>query len=59
MGRWKSETFWLMSRSGRELAAAGDPVARLIGTGLIEKVCRIVPRDSLRLQSVEAFADAM
>lgn len=31
--------------------------ARLIRAGIIEKVCWIVPRDSLRLQAEEAFAD--
>ncbi len=31
--------------------------ARLIQAGIIERVCWIVPRDSLRLQAEEAFAD--
>ncbi|QKE89213.1 DEAD/DEAH box helicase family protein [Lichenicola cladoniae] len=31
--------------------------ARLIEAGLIERVCWIVPRDSLRLQAEEAFTD--
>ena len=31
--------------------------ARLIEAGIIERVCWIVPRDSLRLQAEEAFAD--
>ncbi len=31
--------------------------ARLIGAGLVERVCWVVPRDSLRLQAEEAFAD--
>src|SRR5215213_11078727 len=31
--------------------------ARLIETGRIERICWIVPRDSLRLQAEEAFAD--
>ncbi len=29
----------------------------LIGAGLVERVCWVVPRDSLRLQAEEAFAD--
>jgi superfamily II DNA or RNA helicase len=32
--------------------------ARLIRAGTIDKVCWIVPRDTLRLQAEEAFADA-
>ena len=32
--------------------------ARLIEAGLVERVCWVVPRDSLRLQAEEAFADA-
>ena len=31
--------------------------ARLIEAGVVERVCWIVPRDSLRLQAEEAFAD--
>ena len=31
--------------------------ARLIAAGMIDRVCWIVPRDSLRLQAEEAFAD--
>ncbi|WP_280855177.1 DEAD/DEAH box helicase [Pararoseomonas indoligenes] len=31
--------------------------AALIGAGIVERVCWIVPRDSLRLQAEEAFAD--
>lgn len=31
--------------------------ARLIAAGAIERVCWVVPRDSLRLQAEEAFAD--
>ena len=31
--------------------------ARLIGAGIVERVCWVVPRDSLRLQAEEAFAD--
>jgi superfamily II DNA or RNA helicase len=31
--------------------------ARLIAAGIVERVCWIVPRDSLRLQAEEAFAD--
>ena len=31
--------------------------ARLVSAGVIERVCWIVPRDSLRLQAEEAFAD--
>ena len=31
--------------------------ARLIGAGVVERVCWVVPRDSLRLQAEEAFAD--
>ena len=31
--------------------------ARLIEAGIVERVCWIVPRDSLRLQAEEAFAD--
>ncbi|WP_431270814.1 DEAD/DEAH box helicase [Dankookia sp. P2] len=31
--------------------------ARLMAAGLVERVCWIVPRDSLRLQAEEAFAD--
>jgi len=31
--------------------------ARLIEAGIIERVCWVVPRDSLRLQAEEAFAD--
>jgi superfamily II DNA or RNA helicase len=31
--------------------------ARLIAAGVVERVCWIVPRDSLRLQAEEAFAD--
>jgi len=31
--------------------------ARLMEVGLIERVCWVVPRDSLRLQAEEAFAD--
>src|SRR5919199_1524709 len=31
--------------------------ARLIETGRIERICWVVPRDSLRLQAEEAFAD--
>ena len=31
--------------------------ARLIAAGLIDRVCWVVPRDSLRLQAEEAFAD--
>ncbi len=31
--------------------------ARLLAAGLIDRVCWIVPRDSLRLQAEEAFAD--
>ena len=30
----------------------------LIGAGLVERVCWVVPRDSLRLQAEEAFADS-
>ncbi len=32
--------------------------ARLIEAGIAERVCWVVPRDSLRLQAEEAFADA-
>lgn len=32
--------------------------ARLIEAGVIDRVCWVVPRDSLRLQAEEAFADA-
>ncbi len=31
--------------------------ARLIAAGIVERICWIVPRDSLRLQAEEAFAD--
>src|SRR3712207_9592036 len=31
--------------------------ARLIAAGVVERLCWIVPRDSLRLQAEEAFAD--
>ena len=31
--------------------------ARLVAAGLVERVCWVVPRDSLRLQAEEAFAD--
>jgi superfamily II DNA or RNA helicase len=31
--------------------------ARLMAAGIVERVCWIVPRDSLRLQAEEAFAD--
>ncbi|MBV8523068.1 MAG: restriction endonuclease subunit R, partial [Acetobacteraceae bacterium] len=31
--------------------------ARLIEAGVVERVCWVVPRDSLRLQAEEAFAD--
>lgn len=31
--------------------------ARLIGAGMVDRVCWVVPRDSLRLQAEEAFAD--
>lgn len=31
--------------------------ARLIAAGIVERVCWVVPRDSLRLQAEEAFAD--
>ncbi|MFO1028653.1 MAG: DEAD/DEAH box helicase family protein [Acetobacteraceae bacterium] len=31
--------------------------ARLIAAGILERICWIVPRDSLRLQAEEAFAD--
>ena len=31
--------------------------ARLIASGTVERVCWVVPRDSLRLQAEEAFAD--
>src|SRR4051794_41542433 len=31
--------------------------ARLVTAGIIERVCWVVPRDSLRLQAEEAFAD--
>ena len=31
--------------------------ARLIAAGVVERVCWVVPRDSLRLQAEEAFAD--
>ncbi len=31
--------------------------ARLIEAGIVERVCWVVPRDSLRLQAEEAFAD--
>jgi superfamily II DNA or RNA helicase len=31
--------------------------ARLIASGMIERVCWVVPRDSLRLQAEEAFGD--
>ena len=33
--------------------------ARLIAAGVVERVCWIVPRDSLRLQAEEAFADPL
>src|SRR5579875_2417100 len=31
--------------------------ARLISSGVVDRVCWVVPRDSLRLQAEEAFAD--
>ena len=31
--------------------------ARLIAAGVVERVCWVMPRDSLRLQAEEAFAD--
>ena len=31
--------------------------ARLMAAGIVERVCWVVPRDSLRLQAEEAFAD--
>jgi len=31
--------------------------ARLVGAGIVKRVCWVVPRDSLRLQAEEAFAD--
>src|SRR4051812_49907332 len=31
--------------------------ARLIAAGVVDRVCWVVPRDSLRLQAEEAFAD--
>src|SRR4051795_9751808 len=31
--------------------------SRLIASGMVERVCWVVPRDSLRLQAEEAFAD--
>src|ERR671933_2185717 len=31
--------------------------ARLMASGVVERVCWVVPRDSLRLQAEEAFAD--
>src|ERR1051325_7165025 len=31
--------------------------ARLVASGIVERVCWVVPRDSLRLQAEEAFAD--
>src|SRR5215213_1620984 len=31
--------------------------ARLVATGVVERVCWVVPRDTLRLQAEEAFAD--
>ena len=33
--------------------------ARLIEAGIVERVCWVVPRDSLRLQAEEAFADPL
>ncbi len=33
--------------------------ARLIEAGIIDRVCWVVPRDSLRLQAEEAFADGL
>ena len=32
--------------------------ARLIEAGIVDRICWVVPRDSLRLQAEEAFADA-
>ena len=32
--------------------------SRLMAAGLVERICWVVPRDSLRLQAEEAFADA-
>ena len=32
--------------------------ARLVAAGIVDRVCWVVPRDSLRLQAEEAFADA-
>ena len=32
--------------------------ARLIAAGVVDRICWVVPRDSLRLQAEEAFADA-
>ena len=31
--------------------------AHLIRAGIVERICWVVPRDSLRLQAEEAFAD--
>src|SRR4051794_16408100 len=31
--------------------------ARLVAAGIVERICWVVPRDSLRLQAEEAFAD--
>ena len=43
---------WLAQGGEPELALVG-----LIGAGLCERVCWVVPRDSLRLQAEEAFVD--
>ena len=46
----------------RDISAAvtpggGKALLPVIATGVVERICWIVPRDSLRLQAEEAFAD--
>src|SRR4051794_30177157 len=53
---------------GRDILAAVTPgggksllpviaAARLVAAGIVDRICWVVPRDSLRLQAEEAFAD--
>jgi superfamily II DNA or RNA helicase len=45
------------SCSGPVAISGSTAAARLIAAGTVDRICWVVPRDSLRLQAEEAFAD--
>lgn len=51
------DCLWAITPGGGKSLLPVISAARLIRAGVVDRVCWVVPRDSLRLQAEEAFAD--